>query len=295
MNSISADLKPLDSEPGVQPPLLPVPRRIPGGLTPREIFWHDHQPDWVPSWIGTDKTFLDAFDGTVNVRRRTLDEIRIQDNAGVALKLLQKSVHFKEVDGEDPRNYCVPIFEVLEVPDDEDFTILVMPLLRKYYQPRFDTVGEAVDFFGQIFEGLGFIHNYNVAHRFESLLGPSPLEPPIHGGDKTVPEHQMPADPCDPCDPFSTDVYYLGNMIRREFIEGHDDICSKLSGFEFMRPLMDDMVVARFATIRAGLSSWKLRSRVVKETDMPLPILRAVKHWYQRIGYILTRTLAIPC
>ncbi|KAJ6551086.1 hypothetical protein B0H10DRAFT_1968639, partial [Mycena sp. CBHHK59/15] len=34
-----------------------------------------------------------------------------------------------------------------------------------YDKPRFDTIGEAVGFFTQIFEGLQFIHKNNVAHR----------------------------------------------------------------------------------------------------------------------------------
>lgn len=52
----------------------------------------------------------------------------------------------------DPRNHCVPIYEVLEVPDDPDKIILVMPLLRYFYNPSFYTVGEAVDFLTQVFE-----------------------------------------------------------------------------------------------------------------------------------------------
>jgi hypothetical protein len=40
----------------------------------------------------------------------------------------------------------------LKVPDDPDRTILVMPLTRGFDKPRFQTVGEAVDFFGQFFQ-----------------------------------------------------------------------------------------------------------------------------------------------
>ena len=52
----------------------------------------------------------------------------------------------------DPQNHCVPIYETLRMPDDDDKTILVMPLLRSWYNPRLQTVGEAVDLFGQLFE-----------------------------------------------------------------------------------------------------------------------------------------------
>jgi hypothetical protein len=41
------------------------------------------------------------------------------------------------------------------------------------------------------------------------------LEPPIHGADRTVPEFQ---DSHASCDPFATDVYYLGNVFRMDFI-----------------------------------------------------------------------------
>jgi hypothetical protein len=38
----------------------------------------------------------------------------------------------------------------------------------------------------------------------------------IRGGDKTVPEHK--GDNLV-CDPFATDIYYIGNMIRTDFLE----------------------------------------------------------------------------
>jgi hypothetical protein len=91
-----------------------------------------------------------------------LDATRISDGKFVYLKKISKSVHPYEAEiglffsseamASDHRNHCVPIYEVLQVPDDDDKLILVMPLLREYYDPRFDTVGEVVDFFRQVFE-----------------------------------------------------------------------------------------------------------------------------------------------
>ena len=52
----------------------------------------------------------------------------------------------------DPRNRCIPIYEVLNVPNDDDKSILVMPLFRRYDDPKFQTVGEVLEFFHQIFE-----------------------------------------------------------------------------------------------------------------------------------------------
>jgi hypothetical protein len=52
----------------------------------------------------------------------------------------------------DPRNHCVPTYDVLHVPESSNTSILVMPRLRKYDDPPFINVGEAVDYFGQIIE-----------------------------------------------------------------------------------------------------------------------------------------------
>lgn len=52
----------------------------------------------------------------------------------------------------DPKNHCVPIFEVLNVPDAPDEQILVMPLLRCYNDPPFERVADVVDFFRQVIE-----------------------------------------------------------------------------------------------------------------------------------------------
>jgi serine/threonine protein kinase len=122
-----------------------------------------------------------------------MDATRISDGAYVALKSIQPSVHPYEIEigtylsseslASNPKNHCVPIYEVLDVSDVDDMVILVMPLLRKYNQPPLQTFGESVDFFQQIFEvcglifsflltpltrdlkGLQFMHNHRVAHR----------------------------------------------------------------------------------------------------------------------------------
>ena len=41
------------------------------------------------------------------------------------------------------------------------------------------------------------------------------LDAPLRGGDKSAPEHRNAAR----CNPFYTDIYYLGNLIRQEFIQ----------------------------------------------------------------------------
>lgn len=51
-----------------------------------------------------------------------------------------------------PKNHCVPIYEVLDLPDSDHEIIIVMPLLRKFNNPRIKSVGEAAEFFRQVFE-----------------------------------------------------------------------------------------------------------------------------------------------
>lgn len=360
-------------------------------LTIGEIFWRDHQvwlqeqgytlrpryrPGWVPSWQGTDKDCWDVEDGQGLSRAVIIDARRLRDGADVCLKKIKTKIFPFEHGlstllgsgplSEDPQNHSVPILESLQVPDDESLVIIVMPLLREYCQPRFDTFGEAVDFFSQIFEGVKFLHDRNIAHRDLNATNimmdgskmfpdgyhpqypkmnrdfysgrarfytrtqrppkyhiidfglsrqydtrdPPPLEIPIVGGDKTVPEFRFTkrGKPPKPCDPFPTDIYYLGNLILREFVEGIPFVnySNRLKGFEFMRDLAQDMtaknpsdrptideVIERFAAIRKSLNFWKLRSRVVKMRGFPDP-RRPFRHWYLRIGYILRCIPAIP-
>jgi hypothetical protein len=76
---------------------------------------------------------------------------------------------------------------MLKVPDEDDKVIIMMPMLRHWDTPSFETVGEVVDFFGQLFEvrlslsfllkcpdlvgsqGLQFMHMHHVAHRYALL------------------------------------------------------------------------------------------------------------------------------
>jgi len=50
----------------------------------------------------------------------------------------------------DTRNHCVPLLEVIGLPDAHDQKLMVMHLLRPFDQPRFQTFGEFVAFFTQI-------------------------------------------------------------------------------------------------------------------------------------------------
>ncbi|KAL4061838.1 hypothetical protein V8B97DRAFT_1999172 [Scleroderma yunnanense] len=349
-----------------------------GRLTKSEIWWSQHYewfkghgyllrpryaPGWVPSWQGTMKNRFKCEDGRGSERGAILDGTRLSDGAYVTFKIVSNSDHPYEVEigrflsseqlRRDPTNHCIPIYDVLSVPDDQDKVIIVMPLLREYTSPPFDTVGEAIECFRQLFEGLQFMHRNRVAHRdcmslnimmdasllFVDPFHPihpfmkrdfsgyarfktrteqpvkyyfidfglsrrydhsvtHPLEVPIWGGDKEVPEFQ---NSNEPRDPFATDVFYIGNTIRKDFIDSKDD-------FEFMRPLIVDMVqadpskrppmdevVMRFETIRKGLSTAKLRSRVARKREtIAEATYLTVLHWSHRLKYVARRLPPVP-
>ncbi|TBU42957.1 hypothetical protein BD309DRAFT_1001502 [Dichomitus squalens] len=110
----------------------------------------------------------------------------------VGLKRVRQTDHPYEVEiakflsseplASDSKNHhSILVHEVLDVPDDEDLKLLVMPLLRPFSYPRLLTVGEAVEFFRQFFEGLRLLHIHYVAHRdvgeFNIMMDPRPMLP----------------------------------------------------------------------------------------------------------------------
>jgi len=357
-------------------------------LSSSEIFWYKHrdwlkskgytlraryQQGWTPSWKGSKKHRDECEDGQVRIMAGPImDAVHDEDGAFVVLKQVSKKTHPFEVDiatwlsaepqRSDPENHCVPIREVLQSPRSSDIQFIVMPLLQPYDKPRFDSVGEAVEFFKQIFQGMRFMHKHNVAHRDcthnNIMMDGSPLystpfhpvdntmkrdysgkvshrsrtqapvkyyltdfgisrryqpedfpvlEGPILAGDRSAPEFKAASDYDEPpdCDPFPTDVYYIGNMIREDFTKG----ClyrSRKRGFEFMEPLVADMVktdpsarptmdevVARFEKIVQGLSTWKLRSEVVKDRQTFLFFV-SISHWILKLRLIVGRYPPIP-
>jgi len=281
------------------------------------------------------------------------------------LKLISRAHHSNEILiskyfsaeplSSHPRNHCIPLYEVLDVFDDPDACILVLPFLREYKDPRFKSIGEAAEFFRQVFEGLQFIHQCNVAHRdcmnLNIMMDPKPtypdsfhprlphlnrnfkghakhftrtarptkyyfidfglsqkynpedgppLEEPVLGGDRTVPEFK---NWTRPLDPFPTDIYYLGNMIREDFLQ-------KTRGVEFIKPLVDDMVqddpskrptidqvVERYKTILRELSSRKLRSRLVELSEPKYrrrSTSRDIHHFLRTLVHVLLFKSALP-
>lgn len=77
-----------------------------------------------------------------------------------------------------PKNHCVPVFDVLDIPNSDNESILVMPLLREYDNPRLKSVGEAVDYFRQIFEVKMNSEYEHSSHGFMMNLG-SAIHAPV--------------------------------------------------------------------------------------------------------------------
>ncbi|KAI0786628.1 hypothetical protein C8Q75DRAFT_808159 [Abortiporus biennis] len=173
-----------------------------------EKFWRDLQPylatkgymlrprympNWTPSWKDGDFV-LDFEDSTVNLRSPIMDATRISDGELVILKRVFPSDHPQEVEmtqyfstepaRSHPHNHCVPLLDTFEVPDYSDsqrLEILVLPCLREFNDPPMRTIGEAVEFFRQIFEGLQFMHSLHIAHRdamvLNIMMDPKPMYP----------------------------------------------------------------------------------------------------------------------
>jgi hypothetical protein len=57
--------------------------------------------------------------------------------------------------------------------------------------------------------------DFGLSRLYDPANGP-PFDQPLRGGDKSAPEHQ---DRKTPCDPFPTDVYYLGNLVREDYMQ----------------------------------------------------------------------------
>jgi hypothetical protein len=91
-----------------------------------------------------------------------MDATRVSDGKVVALKKISKKVHPYEAEltqffssephSSSPKNHCIPLYDELQVPDDDDCIILAIPHCRRYNDPEFETVGEVVEFFRQISE-----------------------------------------------------------------------------------------------------------------------------------------------
>ncbi|TEB23481.1 other/AgaK1 protein kinase [Coprinellus micaceus] len=160
-------------------------------LDKTEIYWRDrynwlltrgyrlrsrYSPKWVPSWKTNPKLYAGLTEDSKRIPHGTLiDAICLTDASYVVLKRIVHAESPEEVpilqyflqepQCSDPRNHCIELLEVLHPPDEEGVSIIVLPVLRPYDNPDFDTIGEGLDFIRQMLEGLCFLHEHGVAHR----------------------------------------------------------------------------------------------------------------------------------
>ena len=65
-----------------------------------------------------------------------------------------------------------------------------------------------------------YVIDFGLSEKFNPGDGP-PSAWPVEGGDKTVPEYQD-KDNSKRHNPFPTDVYYIGNLVREDFLQVND-------------------------------------------------------------------------
>ena len=89
-----------------------------------------------------------------------MDATRREDGRQVMLKRVPAGQEQQELDisrlvsspelSRERHNHCVSLLESVELPNVPDQKLMVMPLLRPFNKPRFQTFGEFVAFFTQI-------------------------------------------------------------------------------------------------------------------------------------------------
>ncbi|KAH7332933.1 kinase-like domain-containing protein [Rhizoctonia solani] len=135
-----------------------------------------YDPDWVPSWKASGLRASSCEDSIDSMPMRVLDATRTDDESQVMIKMLFP----KQGEGEDElailehfssppfkdvvANHVVPCLDTFPIPVAESGQFVVMPLLGQYDELSFKRIAEVHDFFQQIFEGLQFMHENNVAH-----------------------------------------------------------------------------------------------------------------------------------
>ena len=209
--------------------------------------------------------------------------------------------------------------------DIMDFNVMVDPIPLYSELPHFVKKGKSYDFkrrisrFTRTERPVKYYYiDFGISRRYGADEA-SPLEDSIVGGDKSVPEFEGTDEPQNP---FWTDIYYLGNLIRTDFLQVCPHSCDAIlsfvlltmshsqgaHGFEFMQLLIDDMVQkdptkrptigqarSRFESLRESLSERKLRSRVVYRDEFAVfRSFRYLKHCLRTAVRVSQGVPALP-
>lgn len=150
-----------------------------------------YRTNWVPSWtLAADDSDPNSFedfallpasityyihiltpqDLPVNEQPipNIIDATRIPDGCLVCIKRVRtgseearlvSKLSQPELRG-DSRNHCVPVLDQFEDPDDPSISYVIMPFLRPFDDPPFETVLDLMDFVTQLLE-VGYRATYN--------------------------------------------------------------------------------------------------------------------------------------
>ncbi|KIJ28276.1 hypothetical protein M422DRAFT_270420 [Sphaerobolus stellatus SS14] len=146
-----------------------------------------------------------------------------------------------------------------------------------------------------------YLINFGLSRHYDLAKGaPFKLKVPIIGADHTTPESQGDGARTR-SNPYSTDVYYLGNWVKKDFM-------SVYINFDFMfdlvkdmtredpseRPKMDEVMI-RLDTILRSLGPIKLRSRLLRiESSTIVRIFKVISHTFREVGYTARFILVVP-
>ncbi|KIY64022.1 hypothetical protein CYLTODRAFT_425595, partial [Cylindrobasidium torrendii FP15055 ss-10] len=302
-------------------------------LSSLEIFWLNVKPVLLEAGYRLPAKYDLAWQPKSRADRRAakafkpvrflIGMIRTLDNAQVMAKHVQgceeAMVRHLSTLPESPRNHCTPILDLIPTPDNEDGSIMIMPFFLPAHQPLFETVGELLEFFRQMFEGVQFMHGHRFAHGDCTLenfaMSSAEMYPygffPFHPDKsrsfrRNISPHgtrtsswpryyiidferscHFPFEQSEPArneqiraartpgrNPFPHDIHYLGQILKKRFLEDGPFIAENA---DFLWPLAIDMlhetpslrptideVVSRFHNIVAHLPSSRLRRPVYR-------------------------------
>ncbi|CEL61125.1 hypothetical protein RSOLAG1IB_09776 [Rhizoctonia solani AG-1 IB] len=221
-----------------------------------------YRPGWIPSWKHTNWDPMSCEDSGNALPIRTLDATRLSDHLQVIIKMIIPSNEDREGEEEldivrhvssspysaDPRNHTVECLESFAIPGVDRGEFFVMPLLREYNDPPFRSLDEIRDFLVQIFEGLVFLHENDIAHcdiasanimmNGRLLFKQSICVPNDRFGIilLTLVMQNGFVTPTNPgfYDPFKANIYQLGAVLRR-------DLIPQYPAMKFLLPLSQQM------------------------------------------------------